>query len=42
MSDIGNLEMDTKESLERELRSFRDEVLSRLDLQAGRWSGDAA
>jgi hypothetical protein len=39
MSDIGNLEklmIDTKESLERELHSFRDEVLSRLDLQAGR------
>jgi hypothetical protein len=39
MSDIGNLEKlmrVTKESLERELHSFRDEVLSRLDLQAGR------
>jgi hypothetical protein len=36
MSDIGNLEMDTKESLERELHSFRDEVLWRLDPQAGR------
>ena len=39
MSDIGNLEklmMDTKESLEWELHSFRDEVLSHLDLQAAR------
>ena len=39
MSDIGNLEklmMDTKESLEWELHAFRDEALSRLDLQPGR------
>ena len=40
MSDIGNLEMDTKESLERELHSFRDEVLSRLNLAGGTMSGD--
>jgi hypothetical protein len=39
MSDIGNLEKpmtDTNESVERELHSFRDEVVSRLDPQAGR------
>ena len=39
MSDIGNLEklmMDTKECLDREPPSFRDEVLARLDLQAAR------
>jgi hypothetical protein len=39
MSDIGNLEklmMDTKECLERELHSFRDERVSRLDPPAGR------
>ena len=37
MSDIGNLEklmIDTKERLERELHLFRDEVVSRLDMQA--------
>ena len=39
MSDIGNLEklmMDTKESLEWELHSFCDEVVSPLNPQAAR------
>jgi hypothetical protein len=39
MSAVGNLEklmMDTKECLDWELHSLRDEVLSRLDPQAGR------
>jgi hypothetical protein len=39
VSAIDNLEklmMDTKECLGREVHSFRDEVISRLDLQAAR------